>query len=262
MLIESLYGERYVLADGSIARLSEIKLGIAGTGMRYRTVGNIIDALCDSGVRKAAALIVMSVSEGTVEAVARCTRVADDGASEHVPVIVVGPTRAPGLRVQCFRAGVVDYIDAGAGSGEVEMRVRARLEGGQDACGAAAAVDDPLANERVSRKHEIYRLAVRYLSNCEITDISRQLLATRMGVSVASLEAAFRDVAGCSVVRFIKQQRIERARALLSNSSLSVTAIAEMLGFSGGANFATMFRQSIGETPSGYREARMEAIEA
>lgn len=104
-------------------------------------------------------------------------------------------------------------------------------------------------------KREIHRLVVKYLERSGIVNITPQLLASRIGVPLATLDSAFRSVDGCSVVRFLKRRRINIARTLLSEGRLSITAIAELLGFSGSANFSTTFRLTVGMTPSEYRDS-------
>ncbi|VVE90510.1 helix-turn-helix transcriptional regulator [Pandoraea bronchicola] len=255
-MIKSHYGERIVLVDSGIAGTDGVTLSPDGGDVHYRIVGNIAEALYSAELANAVALVLMSVTERTVDAVIRCTRLLKNAVSEALPLMVVGPADSPYLRVQCFRAGAVDYVDAGSGRAEIDVRVRARL---RSECNAPQTASMGLpAVERVSRRYEIYRLAVRYLASCEIGEMSKSVLASRIGVSTANLDLAFREVAGCSTSRFLRQRRIDCARTLLKSSSLSVTSIAEVLGFSDSANFATAFRQIVGQSPSRYRDARCE----
>jgi AraC-like DNA-binding protein len=251
MQLESPNTERYVLLDGSLTRLASIKESLVRIGAQVRTARSVFEVLCRLGQEHCPALILMSAFEGGTDSVARCVQMSNQDRLMNVPLVAIGPAQSLSLRAQCFRAGAVDFIDSGASSEEIGMRVRVHLQAEEEACpGAAGGVAVRAVN---SRKQEIHRLAVEYLSSSDAGDMSKQALAQRIGVSAANLDAAFRDITGHSVVSFLKQQRLDHARTLLTNSSMSVTNIAELLGFSDGANFATAFRQSVGETPSRFR---------
>ncbi|VVE42835.1 Response regulator [Pandoraea anapnoica] len=250
MFGEALYGERIVLIDAPITQSVEVMEGVARAGYQSLAVGNVLGAMRDAQTERRAALVLMKVTSGSVDAVARCVEFGMSDMSRRIRVMVLGPAGAPELRVQCFRVGALDYIEAGANREEVEMRIRIRMTLGKVPDHVAQAPSAGLA----SRRYEVHRLAVRYLRSADATVTSKAMLAARIGVSVANLEAAFKEVEGCSAVEFLRRHRIERARQMLSTSSMSVTAIAEMLGFSSGANFATAFRQLIGMSPSRFRE--------
>ncbi len=49
------------------------------------------------------------------------------------------------------------------------------------------------------------------------------------------------------------EQRIQRAKVLLSATEASVTDIGAILGFSSSSHFATTFKQRVGVTPTVYR---------
>jgi AraC family transcriptional regulator len=55
--------------------------------------------------------------------------------------------------------------------------------------------------------------------------------------------------------RYHTARRIERAKALLAQQSLSITWIAMELGFADTSCFSTAFRRLAGRTPSCYRHS-------
>lgn len=240
--------DRYVLVDGGISHMTGIKESVNSSGISLRVVRSLIEALggCTDG--ELPDLVLVGVRDSNVDAISRC----HDVLRQHdTSIIAFGPVQEPALRVRCFRAGAVDYIDAGASAKELDLRIGMHLKHRP----TFAAVPSSREGQEItgSRKHEIYHLAVKYLSQTEIGNISQQSLASRIGVSVGHLDAAFRSVLGYSIVRFLKRRRMDIATRLLKGSNMSVTAIAELLGFCDGANFATAFRQEIGKTPSEYR---------
>lgn len=78
-------------------------------------------------------------------------------------------------------------------------------------------------------------------------------LAAMVGSNRTKLNAGFRVVFGVPVYRFLKQQRMQRAAAMLRETSCSVEEIAHTCGFGHQGNFATAFRAYYGTPPSRWR---------
>jgi AraC-like DNA-binding protein len=53
---------------------------------------------------------------------------------------------------------------------------------------------------------------------------------------------------------YIRKIRIERAVNLLAHSTYALTEIAYLTGFSDQSHFTRIFKQQMGETPSGYKK--------
>jgi len=79
-------------------------------------------------------------------------------------------------------------------------------------------------------------------------------LADLVGVSTGHLRRAFKQSAGCTIGDCIRDVRLERARALLSGTDLTLKEIAVRLGFSAQYGFTVAFQRGTGETPSAFRQ--------
>ena len=75
-------------------------------------------------------------------------------------------------------------------------------------------------------------------------------LADLCGMSVRHLSRAFKAETGQTIAKFVEQAMVERARALLRESSAPIGEIARALGFSNSASFAYAFRRATGLRPS------------
>lgn len=80
-----------------------------------------------------------------------------------------------------------------------------------------------------------------------------QLLADAAGYSADHFTRVFTQVLGVPPTKFIVQQRIARAQQLLRETALSVTQVADTLGYSDVYFFSRQFKQITGRSPSGYR---------
>lgn len=76
------------------------------------------------------------------------------------------------------------------------------------------------------------------------------------GKSYATLNRACRRATGRSIAGRIRMLCLEEAKGLLSYSNLSVTEIAEHLGYNGIHEFSRDFRRHIGRSPSAYAQRR------
>ena len=84
---------------------------------------------------------------------------------------------------------------------------------------------------------------------------SRQL-STRLDRRFAYLSATFSATAGCGLEHYVIRQRIEAAQRLLLTSSLTVSRIARLLGYSSLGHLSGQFQRETGRSPSDYRRAR------
>jgi len=82
-------------------------------------------------------------------------------------------------------------------------------------------------------------------------------IAARLRMSVSTLERVFRQHAGTSPIRYHRRLRMRHAEMLLRDSALTVTQVAERLGFSSPFHFSRVFSREIGSSPTTYaRSAR------
>ena len=95
--------------------------------------------------------------------------------------------------------------------------------------------------------------AVRFIregagNNPYVGDVARAA-----GVSRSALQTRFRAALGRTVLEEIQRVRVGRAQALLANSELPMSVVAERCGFPNSQRFSVLFRQVSGVSPSGYR---------
>jgi transcriptional regulator GlxA family with amidase domain len=78
-------------------------------------------------------------------------------------------------------------------------------------------------------------------------------LAALAHLSADHFTEVFSSVVGCSPRDYIRHVRVERAKALLGATSISVSEIARMTGFSTHPQFTQTFRTVTGTTPRDFR---------
>lgn len=82
-------------------------------------------------------------------------------------------------------------------------------------------------------------------------------LADLCGLSRRQLTRAFREETGRTITSFVQELIVERAKRLLSETDLSIGAIANQVGFANPAAFSYAFRRETGQTPRAFRSTHI-----
>jgi len=89
--------------------------------------------------------------------------------------------------------------------------------------------------------------------------LSRQLLADAVHFSPGHLTRLFKKELGLSVSEYIAQRRLLRAEALLIQTDISVTEIAEKVGYTSYSAFFSKFKAFTGLSPTEYRSHQLSS---
>lgn len=81
-------------------------------------------------------------------------------------------------------------------------------------------------------------------------ELSNTTISQHVGVSTNHLSFLFKDQLGMTVHGYVTHTRIERAKALILTGDLTLTAIAEKVGFSSIYLFSRSFKAHVGVMPS------------
>lgn len=196
-------------------------------------------------------LILMDVRMPRMDGFAACRLLAETPATRAIPIIFL--TAAGGLdeRLEGLHIGGVDYVTKPFEPAEVLARIRVHLARADRFRQAPA--DSP-ASDASDGDAVIVRAAMRHLSERLSAPPTVDQLARLVGTNEKRLSHAFRETLGQTVFEYVRSERLRVAQRLLAGTALSIANIAEEIGFSSAANFATAFRERFGVTPSVYRD--------
>ncbi|WP_028609013.1 helix-turn-helix domain-containing protein [Paenibacillus harenae] len=88
------------------------------------------------------------------------------------------------------------------------------------------------------------------------THLTVENIASRVNLSKSYFQHIYKELFGCSVVSDMINSRLEYAKYLLGNSSLTIAAISKMCGYENDTHFMRQFKRFVGTTPSQFRSRR------
>ena len=119
--------------------------------------------------------------------------------------------------------------------------------------------DDKLLTHKevsFSNADETFLLKLNSLiaDNMSNPELDVAFLATNMCISRSLLFNKVKAITGMGIVDYVNKQRIERSIVLLTTTTMNITEISEVVGFSSLRYFSKVFKSIKGEIPSAYRK--------
>lgn len=78
--------------------------------------------------------------------------------------------------------------------------------------------------------------------------------AQQIGLSPRALENAFKARKGATVIMYVQQKRLEKAKELISSTTNSIAEISFEVGYTDHSYFSRIFKRATGKTPNEYRK--------
>lgn len=108
-------------------------------------------------------------------------------------------------------------------------------------------IESNRANKKISRVLEF--INSNYDKRITLDDLSQSF-----SISPSHLSRTFKEVTGFTCIEYLNNIRMKEARSLLKNSQLSVSEIADRVGFENLTHFGRVFKGTIGSSPLKYRK--------
>lgn len=118
-----------------------------------------------------------------------------------------------------------------------------------------------LPGGRPEYEHRVVEQAQAFIAG-QLESVTPAYVAKAVGLSPAYLGRLFRLQTGLSPDEYIRQQRAERAAALLRTGDVTILDAAAAVGFESTSSFYAAFRRFIGAAPGEYRQQTEETQHA
>lgn len=114
-------------------------------------------------------------------------------------------------------------------------------------------------NAAAGKEEDVIGQIKRYIRKYYMNEIGIAQIAEHFGLTANYLSAMFHRRTGGKFIDYLTETRIEAAKKLLiRNPSASVQDIALMVGYNSQRHFSSLFQKLTGETPSAYRNSRVQ----
>ncbi|HSU44870.1 MAG TPA: AraC family transcriptional regulator [Casimicrobiaceae bacterium] len=97
------------------------------------------------------------------------------------------------------------------------------------------------------------RRAIEYIDDNLRSELTLAAMAEAVALSPGHFAHAFRQATGVAPHRYVVERRVERAKALLRESDMPITEIADRVGCSSHSHFSVLFHRVTGLTPRQFR---------
>lgn len=113
---------------------------------------------------------------------------------------------------------------------------------------------DAIAEKPVEEPHILGRRIKEYIDRHYMEPITLQSMGEALHISPYYLSHVFKQMSGYSPVQYLLRRRIGEAQTLLITTDLSITRIAEMVGYDTQSYFNLQFTKNVGMPPNKYRQ--------
>lgn len=114
-----------------------------------------------------------------------------------------------------------------------------------------------MRNETYNEGMDVYAIALSYIRHNYFSEITLESIAKVCKCSPSTLSHLFKKRNGTTLKSYINSLRLNEAKTLLLDTSLPISSISEMIGFSDSNYFTNLFRKEFSCTPTQYRKEKM-----
>lgn len=192
-----------------------------------------------------------------------CRDIKSSPETSHIPVVLLTAIKEGATLETAYSVGADSYLSKPFDIQILLTRCRNLLHSRAvtrrryAASAAPATATATLANADESFIMKIDKIISDNISE---TDFGVNEIVDAMALSRSALYARFKALTNTTLGQYIADKRLAMAKDMLANSSLSISEIAERLGFNSQRYFSTFFKERQNMAPSAFRaEARRQA---
>lgn len=207
-------------------------------------------------------IIVSDVMMPRMNGYELCKHIKEDIAISHIPVILLTARDDEQSQLSGYKNGADAYLTKPF---EVEMLMeilRNRLKNRESTkkrylnAGLVPAPEE----STFSQADETFLLKLNHIivENLDNSSLDVPFICKEIGMSRASLYNKLKAITTMGANDYVNKFRMEKAASLIIATELTVTEIAEKVGFTTPRYFSTAFKQYTGDTPTQYKEKQKQ----
>ena len=104
--------------------------------------------------------------------------------------------------------------------------------------------------------HKTVSAAVNYINEHYAEDITLSEICRKFFVSQSHFSRTFKRVTGIPFIKYLNGVRIKAAQQILKEENISISRVAERVGYSGTTHFGRIFKDISGISPYEYKRTK------
>jgi signal transduction histidine kinase/ligand-binding sensor domain-containing protein/DNA-binding response OmpR family regulator len=197
--------------------------------------------------------IMMPIMSGTE----LCMKIKADVNLCHIPVIMLTAKATKEAKLEGLQMGADAYIAKPFSMAEIDVRLsniltnRKILKNKLRELAQIEGMNIPATNHELAFMEKVFSLIN---SNIDKNELDVQFLANKLNISRTNLHNKIRTLMNMNTSEFINTVRINKAKELMVNETLTLSEISYKVGYSDSAYFTRIFKKITGSTPGEYRK--------
>ena len=176
----------------------------------------------------------------------------------HIPVIMLTAKSSDEDRIEGLRCGVEAYIRKPFQSEELLIRIENILENRRilKEKYMSAITRSGQENKLDSDANLKFLQTISNIIHSEIEnpELNSTFLADKMAMSISQLSRKINGITGYSTISYVLQLKLNKAKKMLADDSISVTEVSDACGFYDASYFSRVFKKEFGVSPSNYQK--------
>ena len=215
-------------------------------------------------------LIITDVMMPFVDGFEMCRQLRGDERTSHVPIIMLTAKADMESKIEGLQQGADVYLEKPFHREELLVRIKMLLEMRQNLqqyylkrAGLECSIlppeisTDSIINDTELEDEFVKKIRKVIEENISENNFSVEQLCKLVFMSHSQLHRKLEALIGCPPNKFIRIIRLNKAKALLENTSNSIASIAQDCGFSDPGYFARVFKQEYQLTPQEWRGVKV-----
>lgn len=214
-------------------------------------------------------LIITDVMMPFVDGFEMCRKLRQDERTSHIPIIMLTAKADMQSKLEGIEKGADVYLEKPFHKEELLLRIKKLLElrkslqsyysrqiGITDNNDTSPKEEVGIMTEEKAEHEFVKKVREIVEANFINYEFSVEQLCKLVFMSHSQLHRKLDALTGCSPNKFIRIVRLNKAKELLTNPSLSIAVIALDCGYNDPGYFARIFKQEMGVTPQEWRNSK------
>ncbi|MCV9385966.1 hybrid sensor histidine kinase/response regulator transcription factor [Reichenbachiella ulvae] len=198
-------------------------------------------------------LIISDVMMPRMDGIELAKRVKQSEELKCIPFLTLTAKASDSDKLEALRIGIDDYLTKPFNAEELEIRASNLILNYQERL-KSAQLDNTDTKEPSYHDQLIMDMKAFVLSELKNSEFTIEHLAESQNMSVSSLKRTLKKTAGMSPGKFVREIRLQQARAMLeARQYATVLEVVYAVGLENASHFSKLYYERFGKKPSEYQ---------